>query len=481
MMNKRPNLKNLVFLLLAAALPVNCRKTSRDVVIPVDPGLPLTVAQGPEIESYPFEDQGCQALERSAEDPALSPITEVSLNSWEDGSVVRKSLNTADLKITGFPLKSPLVTKVTSEDVFQRACNANMALPPDCLSREMDQPGWSAAQTGKAIKICKQIVMPERMTLEHMALSVVVTIEKTGRAFKDLIPAGLSLEEITVMAAPRFESRWTPWTNGDQRGSYLTLLAENLAYFPPTSTTPPFIAILPKNTAEKNTTRLWESEFVIAHEYSHHLERVLKLDRFDEKRSHVRIAASEAFADIMAYASQGAMITSIKGIPCVGIDRAPDQLEFNNGIAKIIDDELLDRLLRKSARDDSTSSATVDEAQPICHGVIPHSPHGIGAIFAHWLAEFAALTPGFDDARAKTTAELSIDWLRNIESSIGAGTSSTKKDLEYAARSLEKSVIGRYEISGIELTDNLRIMLCQKMRLAFPAIKDLEWFGRTGC
>ena len=60
--------------------------------------------------------------------------------------------------------------------------------------------------------------MPERMTLEHMALSVVVTIEKTGRAFKDLIPAGLSLEEITVMAAPRFESRWTPWTNGDQRG-----------------------------------------------------------------------------------------------------------------------------------------------------------------------------------------------------------------------------------------------------------------------
>ena len=111
MMNKRPNLKNLVFLLLAAALLVTCRKTSRDAVIPVDPGLPLTVAQGPEIESYPFEDQGCQELERPAEDPALSPITEVSVNSWKDGSVVRKPLNTADLRITGFPLKSPLVTK----------------------------------------------------------------------------------------------------------------------------------------------------------------------------------------------------------------------------------------------------------------------------------------------------------------------------------------------------------------------------------
>lgn len=460
----------------------------------MDPDLTLTVAQDFEIETYPLDDPNCQQIPANPETSGLQ-LENVTLKLWRDGILSMSAMNVTPLEIGVFPLKSKHVSGVHRESIFRRTCDAAKNGPPYCMGKDSREPAWTQFQVGEALRACQSILTPTPTSLEQLALAALISVEKAGRAIHEFLPL-LDSQPVTLLAAPRFESRWIPWQSGQQKGNYLNLLAENLAYFPQTSGTPPFIAIFPKQLNSSNPIRLWESEFVTAHEYSHHIEVALGVSRYHENRSLVRVAISEGFADIMAYAALGASDSSIKGIACIGTDRSPVSSTFGNGMMKTIDEVLVGRLPGGSKANESQdledesaflgSGAKLASEQPsqftsVCRGVVPHSAHGLGAIFSHWVAMFASMTPGFDEAPAKSVALLATDWITAIDGMIGAGSHSNTNDLRDSAKALEKAIEQRYAAGEVDLTDNIKLLLCQKMKLAFPAVKEIDWFGRSGC
>lgn len=433
--------------------------------------LPLTVLEGLAPVVYPYFDTHCQADDSTGE----TDLDGAQLSVWQNGAVNETAINLKNLGILGNPLRSEAVSMVKTGALFERTCDSTHASPPECRDRRGHPTGWTVTTIGQPLKICTKEVAPNRKTLEHVALAATVAVEKASRFFKAALPEARTIAPVEILAMPHFDTRWSPWFHNGEKGHYLTHVTENLAYFPETQLTRPFIAVFPKSANSTNEINLWESEFVLAHEFAHHLERQLGIDRFGKSSSLMRLAASEAFADSMAFASQNASDKTLQGVPCVGFDRAPNQIAFANGVAKIIDDAFM-----KLVETDSSQSPKVSDTN--CQGVLPQSAHGIGSIFAHWIYEFAKDLPQFGVGRGVTLSRVTTKWLTQVNKVLPVDSKlSPSTELQVIARALEDTVVGQFEESNIEMTDNIKIMLCQKMSLAFPAIKDRTWFDRTDC
>lgn len=462
------------------ALLFGCRPGAQDGVHPANPELSLGVVPATEIESYPLGDAGCQEAPET-----LDLLESANLDFWQDGSISPRSLDLQELQIKSTPLSSNLVGAVKFDAVFRRTCDAAQAAPPVCTPSDTSATGWKPLHQGHTLKTCKARMSPVRNNIEHLGLAAIATIEKSGRTIKNSLPAGTHLPKVQVLVAPRFETHWTPWTQNGRPSIYQSILADNMAYFPATSTTPPFVALLPKRkslgSSDSDSVNLWESQFVIAHEYAHHVEHSLGKAHFSDTQSQLRLAVSEGFADVLAFAGLGASSSSLKGIPCIGKDRAPDSLEFSTGIPKILTPALLARLGDKS---NAALTPLAESEKSICQGVPPHSAHGIGAILAHWIMELASYTPRYESAREGTLNQVAIDWLTNVESSIGAGdllsdsgdSSTRKKELTLILQALEQSIRAQFGKHHEPISDNLRQLLRQKMEFAFSALEQHEWF-----
>ena len=453
------------------ALTTACGREQVRQADPDESWLPLTVLEGSEPDVYPLFDPACQNQNLSDE----TPLASANVNVWRDGDVTLSELDLTPLQLTGQPLSSQSVSRVTFDALFERTCDSSHAAPPACRDHRDHPTGWQVQNNGRPLKICTASISPPRKSIEHLALATVVAIEKTGRSLKKFLPEIFDIAPVEVLAMPRFDTRWTPWTHNGSRGHYLTHVTDNLAYFADTDVSKPYIAVFPRSSSNTTGINLWESEFVLAHEFAHHVERKLSLDRFGQSASKIRMAASEAFADSLAFASQQVSSRSIAGIPCVGQDRSPEQLAFTNGTAKIIDDQLM-RLLQGG-----DSSASSKDSSLNCQGVVPYSPHGVGTIFAHWLYEFVKDIPHYDENPGQSLALLTVAWLRHVDQTVTKDEQPVAVELTLLAKALEAAVEDRYKNLEIDLGDNMRIMLCQKMSLAFPALKDRLWFSRTDC
>jgi hypothetical protein len=450
------------------AVILSCKAPSNRILRPSDPNVPEQVFHASDLVTYALSDPQC--------DPANeipSKIEAARLTRWQDGSLGQEDVDISHLNIRTTPLSSDAVAGVFMDAVFRRNCDASVAGPPNCqVASSSRSIGWGKVSPGTPMKACRASMAPPRGSLEHLALSAITALEEASLALKSLLPAGTAIAPVTVMVAPRFESLWMPWIQNGKNVSYELVLGDNLSYFPPTSDTPPYIALLPKRKRTVETTNLWESAFVLAHEYAHHVERSLKLDHFDQPRSPMRIAVSEGFADILSFASLGLSSRSLKGLPCLGTDRSPDQGEFNFGTPKIITSTLLDRMSESSSLLFQDFTTTDD-----CQGTLPYSSHGVGAIFAHWIFELASYTPPYAVAPAKAVANLSITWLKLVESGIAAGSTSPNKDLEKIAVALEAAVTQQFAAENYLIPENTRALLRQKFVFAFPALTDVLWFS----
>ena len=461
-------------------LVFGCRPGAPGGVHPSNPELSLSVVPATEIESYPLGDEGCQETRET-----LDLLESANLEFWQDGSIGPRSIYLQELQIKSTPLSSTLVGAVKFDAVFRRTCDAGKGAPPVCTPLDSSAIGWKPIQQGRTLKICHARMSPIRNNIEHLGLAAIATIEKSGKTIKNSLPAGAHLPPVQVLVAPRFETHWTPWNQNGRPSVYESILADNMAYFPPTSTTPPFVALLPKRknprSSNSDSVNLWESQFVIAHEYAHHVEHSLGKAHFSDTQSQLRLAVSEGFADILAFAGLGASSSSLKGMPCIGKDRSPDSLEFSTGIPKIITPALMARFGDKT---NTQSTPLTESEKSICQGVPPQSAHGIGATLAHWIVELASYTPSYETAREDTLNQVAIDWLTNVESSIGAGdslsdsrdSSASKKELTLILQALEKSIRAQFAKHDEPISDNLRQLLRQKMEFAFPALEQHEWF-----
>ena len=449
-------------------LTVACNDTSRRHLYPSDPAVPELIIHASDLETYSLGDAHCAPIASESEAPEL--LKTVELDRWQEGVLGRVLVETSALGIKTRPLSSAAVSGVLMDAVFRRTCDADIASPPNCATEANKPAGWLPISLGTPINACLVAMTPARNSLEHLALSALTSIESASMAIRRLLPANTIIPPLSVIVTPRFESRWIHWIENGNNSTYEQVLGDNLSYFPQTASTPPYIALLPKQKASRDKVTLWESPFIISHEFSHHIERSLHLDHFDEPRSQMRIAVSEGFADVTAFASLGLSSQSLKGIPCIGADRSPDQSAFNAGIPKIVTSALLDRMTSASA---STAS---EKGLATCQGTLPHSAHGLGAIFAHWIMNFASYTPANEINPAQAVVTLSIEWLKQVNLQMPTGQTSPEKDLEKIARAFEVAVTLQFSDTTHPLTENVRALLREKIVFAFPTLKNLDWF-----
>jgi hypothetical protein len=466
--------KTFLLLMIAVTYLEGCGSKTRHKPETQPYNSPFSLDWDDKIESYPLDDEGCQStLENS------STIDGTRLFSWElDGlREVDASLKTSTINQN--PLKANFIGSTHIDSSFLRTCDSGLAPPPSCLSTNGSHLGWKLVNQGQPLRICQTAPTHKRRSAEQLALAAISAIESAGSKLQAFLPGQKKLPPVTVLVAPKFESRWNSHGTAPQHTVYQHFMTDNLSYFSRSESTPPYIAILPrKKTTGSQVDRsvhLWESKFIVTHEYAHHLEDTLGISRFNEPRSSLRISTSEAFADLVAYATLGGS-SNLSAIPCIGRDRAPDSAQFYTGIEKILTNQIF-----KRAIDPSISTQADDPAKNVgetiaCQGVSPHSVHGVGAILAHLALELASYTPSFDADLTGSLLRISTSWLQGVDAKIGAGKALSeasisasdpammRSDLTSIADALETAVVDEFKRREQSPTDSVRQLLKQKIR-----------------
>ena len=435
---------------------------------------PFSLDWDEKIENYPLDDERCQATPENS-----STIQGTRLFSWELGGLqeVDAILNTSTIKQN--PLKANFIGSTHIDSSFLRTCDSGLAPPPSCLSTNGAHLGWKLVNQGQPLRICQTAPTHKRRSAEQLALAAISAIESAGSKLQAFLPGQKKLTPVTVLVAPKFESRWNSHGTDPQHTVYQHFMTDNLSYFSPSESTPPYIAILPRKkptgSQVDSSVHLWESKFIVTHEYAHHLEDTLGISRFLEPRSHLRIAASEAFADLVAYATLGGS-SNLSAIPCIGRDRAPDSDQFYTGIEKILTNQIFKRAIDPSLASQADDPIKNVEETIHCQGVSPHSVHGVGAILAHLALELTSYTPSFDVDLTGSLLRISTSWLQGVDAKIGAGKAlsdrstgasdqaTMRADLTSIADGLETAVVDEFERQGEPPNDNVRQLLKQKIR-----------------
>ncbi len=344
-----------------------------------------------------------------------------------------------------------------------------------------DEPGFTSLTPGDKPRFCQQSGNYGVDSVERVTLTSLISMKHALDFANKTYTENGAISNIHLLVLPRFESSFA--TGREQNGvRELRVLVDNLAYFPTEENSTPFIAVFPRKASATNEDpRLWEAPFVFSHELGHHIERYLRTDRYGAgKRSVVRSAVSEAFADLNGFATDNLDDKIIRNFPGIGQDRAVGASSFRDNQAKIFDATEI----RAIELHQQQSMALVSlEFETVSTGTIAkYTAHGIGAIFAH--SVYSIFTMVFDaadiksDKRATALALASAEWLKETDRTMGAGTT-PRKDLLAAARSLEtaaKNALTKYNIS---LTNNVADALCQRMALSFSGIEEKTWFGRN--
>lgn len=442
-----------------------------------------------QLQDYPMEDPDCQLSTDSAD----FSLGTAALYTWTAKGLNFTHYDLEPLNINSKPLRGNFISKANIGASFLRSCDLNASPPPLCLGKANKQTGWLPIDQGQAIKVCSRHMAPKRHYAEHLALSVLLIIEAVAPKIKEQLPEDAQLDPLSIQVAPIFSSRWISQSGNQEQSAYRHVLTDNLSYIAKTESSPPFIAVLPQKKVNDSSTafNLWESPFVVIHEYAHYIEDVLGLAHFNEPRGLIRIAVSEAFADTISYAAFGNS-DHIAAVPCTGKDRAPDSLEYANGIAKIFTKQLLLRASEPTINLSVMGPDKIGSPDPHCQGVLPYSAHGFGAIFAHWLLELASLTPNYKANSGKHLSHMAIEWLKEVdrvmrqkttepnESSPDSDPQALASQVEKVAVALETVLTRQFLRQSEPISQNVRELLRQKMSLAFGDISQHQWFQDNG-
>lgn len=420
---------------------------------------------GPET-NYQWDDESCISGSTLG-----TKLTTATISSWAESTRRDVSIPLGDLinDRGGIDSKN-IASKVTTRSLFSRDC-ARMN-GSQCLDNTGKEPGFAFVSDGPEPKFCRPDGKYGIDSIERVTLTSALFLRTAVKFATDTYKDQGQLTPIQLLVLPRFAS-----TIPSSGLSQSDVLVDNLAYFPMKNNATPYIAVLPRrlNSSEANP-RLWEAEFVLAHEFGHHIERYLHVDRFFDRVSVVRSAASEAFADLNAYATAGLSDNTIRYIPC-GSNRAVGIGTFSDDTAKVFDSAEINAI-ETNAPSAAVSFGFLKEKNT-CGSKI--NSHGIGAILAYNVGTM--IEQGMDavktssGTRAKTFALSSASWIKDLDQRITKGTNSPRKDIIAAGRALESTVKEIFSKAGVPLSPNVAKALCERMALGFSGTNEKTWFG----
>lgn len=358
--------------------------------------------------AYTLADAGCQARAASV------PLTRARIHSWDGSQVKTRRVAYAGTR-SDASLASPAVRLTTFDDRYERVCDFKKGKGRYCQDDRGRELSWSLDRPARALRICQDGADFPRLTYERVGLASLHGLELANAAYLAADRGAHPLEPIHLSVLPHFVDLYQNYEHDGQIKTLKTWVTHNMAYFPSAK----MIAVFPEPASLQPLLEgfFWESEFVLAHEFGHHVEltrltpaaaafgltwsplRHVYLGVTGEPTEAAQVfgSFSEAFADLLAYYARRGDTSTLVGLPCFGANRDPGRSRFGNGDDKALTEDRLALLL-----------GHVSEEEKPCGEPRYSDIHNTGAIVATLLDEaFAALTALSGDIVASSNEDFS--------------------------------------------------------------------------
>ncbi len=438
---------------------------------------------------YVLEDPACQ----DARTPTT--LTRTTIRAWQGDQVVEKEVDLSLTSSTDSSLVTPVISLTSWKDVYTRQCDLDRGEAHRCDDKEGYEKGWALQGTGGDLKICQDGHNYGRLSYEGVALTSSYYLSKAYDRYAALSKADLP-QQVQLSVLPHFIDFNDHYIQDGERSKLKTYIVHNLAYFPVGQ----MIAVFPESAERSDayTGYFWESEFVLGHEYGHHIDftrhgkvlanaglewnpvmhgfadtvRLRQGLSADSDRSLVQGALSEAFADLLAFYSEGATGASLVGLPDIGRNRSIAAATFGNGDDKILTEDRLSILFGL------VDAGETAQGEPKYTDI-----HVVGAIFSHTADQiFQTLTKTRFASGSQEDVDQRYKMVLTWMDSLVEGTAKLTAEesgtdvLQPVALAFEKvadAFLASFPLTedGGLTNDTVRTELCLKAKSLLPALQ----------
>ena len=297
-----------MFTIIAVMLGA-CQRPTRAVPEPPVPQLPPVVS-----ERYFLYDNACHAEQHESE---VEQPTQIYLTDFAQPLAVDTSQQS---------LRTQLIDSTRYGQTYERRCH--FYSQQYCLDADFRPAQWiKVKNSGGQLRICAAEQDYPRESYEHVALVTALHLQRAQRFF--VRSTGQDVPSLSLLVLPFFRTVYT-----DKEGELQQqMMYRNIIYYPGSKT----LAVLPDNDNFHGRS-LWESSFVIAHEFAHHAQfaprqkwqtslaampslggQGTSTTRKIAKRSLE--AFLEGWADLYAFYAEGENPSDIVSYPCFGYNR----------------------------------------------------------------------------------------------------------------------------------------------------------------
>ncbi len=439
---------------------------------------------------YELADGACQT------DTANYGLTGTTIFAWDNQAVdtVPVPLNGGD------PLQSAAISETTWNDRFERVCDYNRPSGAQCADDAGNERGWDQTSSSGKLRVCKDGHAYGRTTYEGVALTSSYFINAAYDKYRALAEPGAPVTPIRLSVLPTFIDYFDHFPQGNRLYRARTFITHNLAYFPGST----MIVVFPEEKARAATSPgfLWESGFVLAHEYGHHIDAMRHAVQFramgltwnprthsfddeaaltggngrDTERAQLQGALAEGFADLLAYYVDGGSGRSLVGLPDLGYNRNVGTTTFSNGDEKILTPDRLKDLLHSRA---GSSAGT-----PLQNELSYADIHTVGAVLAHTVDQFlarlaltdTAITPG-SPADINRRYQLALAWMdvvvaAQVRLPDGASGAELLSPLTEAFEAVTQAQLTAFPLTATPDAGDaqLRLAICTDVLARLPAL-----------
>jgi hypothetical protein len=335
---------------------------------------------------YRFENAACQSSQQVDLQWLWMPVLEES----EYRAVPHRQ----EQKRVGLYFESPMIEKITHGRRFWRECPAGDS--KGCAMAMNGLEGrWHFEDHQEPMKLCQSGAPPLRHSYEAVASSLVLNIQRAADRVEKVLDGGVQLGRVVVDLLPTYETRAI---TAQRDRAWVRFITDNLSYTVSSQTITVFPESQQRMAQSSGQPRLWESAFVVAHEYAHHVENQLfanltqklniQWNEFEHqflvgpkdlreganaKVAFFVTAMSEAFADLLALYVNDGSAKSISEFRQLGDNRDPKALYYRDGnLEKRLNATLIKSISNQFDQQHDTQSFAVDA-------------HEVGAVVAHVL------------------------------------------------------------------------------------------------
>jgi hypothetical protein len=490
-------------------------------------------------QEYTVADPACQ----SSSDEYTLVSTWVA--AWQGASVIQKNVPLRDT-FTKRSLVNTAVARTTFGGMEERLCTGSLGPSQPCLDKNFQEPPWDSITPGKDLRICKADSQFGRQTYEGVALTSAFYIQKARDRYLGITKSTEAPSPIALSVLPQLADYYVTQNLAGQNVHIKRYLTHNLAYFPDAET----IVVFPESKKRAETAQgfFWESGFVLAHEYGHHIDferhgaayrtaglsyhplqhvlrespispdesapgipeetasaRSVTADSvegpilrnelssssshnlvYESRRSLLGSALAEAFADLLAYYTEGASSESIIGLPDIGVSRNVASRYFGDGQPKILTDERLKIFFRETKETDPL--ANVSRFNDV-HTVGATLAYAADRMFTRLLKGYGAYGP--DDARGiDQRYQLTLEWMDRVTTTlVSLGPDADRHKVIDAVSEGFESTIKRHlasfplgDVSSPESSREMERDLCLTFEAILPGLGSLPFSNtRESC